>query len=594
MSVLGPDSWAVLLALGWALLHLLWQGVLVGVAHALLRAVLPRSASHARYAAGLGALAVLVLLPVVTFVHLLDGFAPAVTVASAGVLAADGAVQAGPGWALAGGEGSLAVWVVALWLAGVLVVAMRSLNQWCQLQRTLRRWARPDARLAAQLASLARRFDYRGPLRVLVCERIDTPTLIGWLRPVILMPAAIALRFPQAQIEHILAHELGHLCRRDHLFNLLQTLVETLLFYHPVVHWIARQVREDREVCCDLLVLARTGGAPCDYARTLVALEELRQPPVRLALAANGGVLLDRVRRIVGAVPDHRKSVSRRFLLVLVACLVVAVAGFSRLQRQAVVRVQGPDAPRVDLALDMPAAGDLVPAVSARVQLAGNPRIRAPHDDVAAPAPSNLAAGEATPARVAARSPVATVSVPARAPPPPPAAAPPAFAPVAAAREPSPGSASGATSAPGGQPALAAAPATEDVPRLVAVQVVSPEYPFDAHADGAQRVELAFRVRRDGSVRDIEVLSGPRERSFAQAAERALGKWRFEPASAMPGTRYRQAFEFVLPGQQGANADLGCVRKTGSMLCRHAGAPEEETGATVASGSSASARAVGV
>src|SRR5690606_32608654 len=152
-----------------------------------------------------------------------------------------------------------------------------------------------DRAFDAMLAMLRQRFGIVRSIRVLVSRHIDTPTLIGWVKPVILLPASVALGFPREQIELILAHELGHLRRYDHLVNPAQAVVETLFFYHPVVHWISRDIRNERELCCDALVLRLANGEPREYARTLAALEELRQLPSALALAANGGELLERV-----------------------------------------------------------------------------------------------------------------------------------------------------------------------------------------------------------------------------------------------------------------------------------------------------------
>ena len=114
--------------------------------------------------------------------------------------------------------------------------------------------------------------------------------------------SALAALSP-AQVEAILAHELAHIRRHDYLVNLLQTLVETLLFYHPAVWWLSRRIRTERENCCDDLAVSLCGD-PYAYAKALADLEELRGTSGRLALAATGGSLLQRVRRLVGA-PSH-------------------------------------------------------------------------------------------------------------------------------------------------------------------------------------------------------------------------------------------------------------------------------------------------
>jgi type II secretory pathway component GspD/PulD (secretin) len=128
---------------------------------------------------------------------------------------------------------------------------------------------------------------------------VEVPTVIGWLRPVILLPAGCLLGLSAAQLEAILAHELAHIRRHDYLVNLLQNVVETLLFYHPAVWWVSRRIREERENCCDDLAVEICGDR-VTYARALATLEELRHAPGQLALAAAGAPLLQRIRRLAG------------------------------------------------------------------------------------------------------------------------------------------------------------------------------------------------------------------------------------------------------------------------------------------------------
>src|ERR1043166_4456586 len=103
------------------------------------------------------------------------------------------------------------------------------------------------------------------------------------------------------QLEAVIAHELGHLRRHDHLFHLLQTFAEPLLFYPPAVWWVSRRVRTERELVCDDLAVAATGDA-LTYARALTQLERLRKsgPLPRLALAAGGGGLRAGGLRLLG------------------------------------------------------------------------------------------------------------------------------------------------------------------------------------------------------------------------------------------------------------------------------------------------------
>ena len=103
----------------------------------------------------------------------------------------------------------------------------------------------------------------------------------------------------------ILAHELAHVSRHDFLANLLQTLVETLFFYHPAVWWLSHRIRVERENCCDDLAVAALGNR-VEYGRALLALEELRGTTTVLALGVRSGPLLDRVRRLLGRDPAER------------------------------------------------------------------------------------------------------------------------------------------------------------------------------------------------------------------------------------------------------------------------------------------------
>ena len=132
----------------------------------------------------------------------------------------------------------------------------------------------------------------------------DTPVLIGYLRPVILMPLGCLTGLPAAQIECILVHELGHVGRHDYLVNLLQSLVEGLLFYHPAVWWVSGVIRTEREHCCDDRVVATFGDART-YAATLAALEHRRTLTAQAALAATGGNLMIRIHRLLHQVPTR-------------------------------------------------------------------------------------------------------------------------------------------------------------------------------------------------------------------------------------------------------------------------------------------------
>jgi hypothetical protein len=149
-----------------------------------------------------------------------------------------------------------------------------------------------------RLREVARRVGLRRTPRVLQSAWLEVPTVVGWARPLVLLPAGLLCGLTAFEVEAILAHEFAHIRRRDYLVNLLQSLVEVFLFYHPAVWWVSGRVRAEREKCCDD-VAASACGDRLRYARVLARMEGLRAVPAQAALAAGGGVLLSRVRRLL-------------------------------------------------------------------------------------------------------------------------------------------------------------------------------------------------------------------------------------------------------------------------------------------------------
>lgn len=563
-------------ALGWTLVHFVWQGLVVGLAYAAARALLPKTHCHARYAVGLAALALLALWPLATFITLRPQALAANVVG--GVIADASTVQAAAtgGYDLATLIGGLLPWLVSLWLVGVLLVGWRALREWHHLVQLARRWSVASPELETMVQALNRRFGFMRRVRVLVCSRVDTPMLIGWLKPVVLLPTAVALGFPRQQIELILAHELGHLRRYDHLVNLAQALLETLLFYHPVVHWISREVRNERELCCDALVLRLTRGEPREYAQTLAALEELRQVPASFALAANGGELLERVRRIIGMPAPRLAGVGQgqmRWLFAIAllgAGLIMALrvgrddvrvftvpalsADWLQLPTSAALPLASLALPfeRPRLRLATPAPLEAEPAASSGVTTLAESAARVPAD-------APVAASVPTPALPTSVAPVAASAAVPRMP---------AAAPLPAAVAPVPAAAGENRSTPTVAPTAAA-------PRPVATRMVQPKFPSFAQR-AAGRIEASFAIAPDGRVVDIRLIEGDAGSAFARAAERALKQWRFDPASLPAGesARYTQTFVFA---PRGGDARDECFKPTGSLVCRD---PDETTAAS--------------
>jgi beta-lactamase regulating signal transducer with metallopeptidase domain len=194
--------------------------------------------------------------------------------------------------------------LVLAWLCGVAVLTLRLMSGWLWVQRMKSHGTVPAAEGWQRIgARLSRRLHIARRVRLLESTLVDVPTVIGWIKPVVLLPASALAGLNPEQLEAILAHELAHIRRHDYLVNLLQTLVETLLFYHPAVWWLSRRIRAERENCCDDLAVSLCGD-PYTYAKALADLEELRGATGPFVMAANGGSLAQRIRRLLGA-PTH-------------------------------------------------------------------------------------------------------------------------------------------------------------------------------------------------------------------------------------------------------------------------------------------------
>jgi beta-lactamase regulating signal transducer with metallopeptidase domain len=262
-------------AIGWALLHFAWQGALIGIVAAIALRLLRGSAADVRYVVSAIALSLMATMPVVTgwqtyratsvsSSSLTGGGAPIDVPAdpNTGPLTAARAEtkSATPGNVATPEPGSLRTldsvparvepWLpmlVAGWLAGVLLLTLRLLGGWMWVQRLKGHGATSASReLQGMVVRLSKRLHISRSVRLLQSSAVVVPTVIGWLRPVILLPVSALAGLSTTQIEAILAHELAHIRRHDYLVNLLQTLLETLLFYHPAVWWLSGRIRDER------------------------------------------------------------------------------------------------------------------------------------------------------------------------------------------------------------------------------------------------------------------------------------------------------------------------------------------------------------
>lgn len=311
-------------ALGWALFHSLWQGAIAAGLLAVFRT------SRARYVAGCVALAAILCCFVFTFYSLLpeEGIAGGARELAAPVASPVAALAGPAGTILRAGD--LLAWLTPLWIIGVVLFQLRAAAGWMAARRLrLRGVCKVSKRWRSTLGELAARMRVYRPVQLLESGLAEVPIVVGYLRPVILVPAGLLNSMPPEHVELILLHKLAHIRRHDYLVNLLQTVTEGLLFYHPAVWWISGVVRAEREHCCDdLAVAASSSGGAYEYALALTALEQSRWGTgsgrwnTAAGMAATGGKLVKRIHRLLYPKRPAAGSMGAPLLGVVLAVLV--------------------------------------------------------------------------------------------------------------------------------------------------------------------------------------------------------------------------------------------------------------------------------
>lgn len=276
---------AAVMAWGWALVHFVWQGAIVGAAAGLLLALMRGASARWRYAVCAVGMGLCLALPLAQCLDLAP--AEAEFIGELPPLAAQMPA------------------LVTAWALGTALMLGRLALGLAWVARARRRSAAAPAELQARLDALARRLGLRRRVNLRLLADLAGPIALGTLRPCVLLPAALLSRLPVDLLEALLAHELAHIRRWDYLANLLQSAVEALLFFHPVVWWLSARMRAERELVADE-ISAELIGDSRRLALALHALSELDAPPMTppLAQAARGGDLLARIERLLAPRPQ--------------------------------------------------------------------------------------------------------------------------------------------------------------------------------------------------------------------------------------------------------------------------------------------------
>jgi len=312
-------------ALAWTLIHFCWQAAAIAAGYRLLSYALARRSSNARYVAALAAMLLMLVASTATFAWQMrsESVPLYVSAADAGAVAAGDhsgykispvltPVETSHPSPASQSLSTLLPWIDAFWLVGVVVLSCRSIGGWW-LIRQLRITATVEAPAVAKASfrRIAAALGLTRPVLLRVSSAIAGPVTVGALKLMVLLPLSAATSLSPEELEVVLAHELAHVRRADFFWNLVQTVIETLFFFHPAVWWMGARIRHERELCCDDLAL-KVCPDPLVYARALFRLEEQRSNHLELAMALDGHqsrqTLRMRIARILGEPFTHTAS----------------------------------------------------------------------------------------------------------------------------------------------------------------------------------------------------------------------------------------------------------------------------------------------
>ena len=296
------------------LIHFIWQGALVAGVLKLLLLVTPYTKPQLRYLFASIAMTACLLLPVLTYAWI---YSPDYLHANA---AQDPSQLLSPLVEQVGAQQSdwyqnvfeALPFISIGWAIIVFLLALKLCIELVSVNRMhLSGSYLPTDKLQARFEQLIIDMGVQQKPQLLISLKTNVPMAIGWLKPIVLVPASMVSGLSPQQLDMLLLHELAHIRRHDYLVNFVQTLVEITLFFHPAVRWISKQMRNEREYCSDDLAVAHA-GSPVAYAKTLAKTATLckqhRHSIPSMAMAASGGDLKQRVMRLV----DHEHHCSQQ------------------------------------------------------------------------------------------------------------------------------------------------------------------------------------------------------------------------------------------------------------------------------------------
>ncbi len=328
-----PES--LIEAFGWMIVHSLWQGILVALLLSAALLILNKRSARIRYIVAVGALLLFSAMSIRTFIDHYDISVRTQTTTNlqekiAGKESIPNNTINNDSITESTLFNELSFYfvehfplIVSIYLMGVLFLTLKLSGGYLYSQRVKHyRTSAPDLKFKKMVDDFSSKLKIKQKVELVESALVKVPVTLGYFKPVILFPLGLLNGMSYEQVEAIIAHELAHIKRADYLINIIQSFVEVIFFYHPVVWWISSIIKEERENVCDDLAL-ELSDHPSELAKALVFIGhfELQQPTLAMSAIGNKNTLKRRVKRMMGE--NKHKSIKNRVYSVSLLLLII-------------------------------------------------------------------------------------------------------------------------------------------------------------------------------------------------------------------------------------------------------------------------------
>lgn len=349
-------------ALGWTVIHSLWQATLIAIISSIIMIALRKKSANLRYVLANISLLMVFVAAVITFCFHYDFNAstPQIITNQAEIAnndidnlkmqvfaARDENADNGP---LHFSDfkdyfNNHLPLIVTLWLLGSALFLLRLLGSISYIYYLKSRMNFPTDEYWTELVTnLSHKSGLNKAVDLVESALVRTPVVVGHLKPMILFPIGVINRLLPEEVEAILAHELAHVIRHDYMFNIVQSIVEALFYYHPAVWWLSNQIRNERENACDDIAIQLI-NSKMNYAKALVTIQEMAYFPLNPALGFAGqqkNQFMMRMQRILN-LPQNKTNVMEKLIATLL--IICTLLGWGYAQRQ---NYQKPDLSNIE------------------------------------------------------------------------------------------------------------------------------------------------------------------------------------------------------------------------------------------------------